>query len=74
MKKKKTTGSFLVIYSESCTPHIAYFNSYSAAKKFVAKFYEDHVDNQKDNFVDFIIEGRLAQTYEGWSSYIEVGI
>jgi len=74
MKKKKTTGRFLVIYSESCTPHIAYFNTYSAAKKFVAKFYEGHKDNLSDNWVDFIIDGRLAQTYEGYSSYVEVGI
>ena len=72
MAKAKKKSNFLVFYSKNCTPHIANFNSYSAAEKFVSKFYQDHSDNQSDNWVDCIIKGNIERCYEGWSGYVVV--
>lgn len=72
MKKKKKTNSFLILYTKSCTPHLAHFNSYSTAKKFIAKFHGEYAENKDDNWIDCVIKGKLKRTYEGWDSYIEV--
>lgn len=72
MKKKKKADCYFAIYSLNCTPHIAYFDSYSAAERFIAKVYRDHVNNRVDNWADFIVKGDIERAYEGGNSYVIV--
>lgn len=53
-------SSFLVFYTEDCSPKIKHFKTFKAATRFADKF-----PMNEDNWIDFIVNGDIALEYTG---------
>lgn len=66
---EEVNKNYLVFYSKNCDPHIKQFKSLPRTQKFVAEFHRN-----SDNWVDFIVAGRLIRGYEGLPLYVKEGV
>jgi len=56
---------YLLFYSKSCIPHVKQFKSKKAAITFAKEFLYTYEDNTDDNWVDFLIKGKIDKKYSG---------
>lgn len=57
---------YFVFYTKGCTPNVREFKTLKAAKTFADKVdKKDPGTFNTDNWVDFIIKGKIIQEYKG---------
>ena len=58
--------SYLIFYTESCSPKLKKFSTKKEAVKFDEEHEKKNLAKYSDDWVDVIIKGDIVKTYQSW--------